>query len=374
MPDDATKPAAKASDMYRTPTSRDWPRSVRIDIDYNKWYEKGEDLKYATNPFHAAAVYNPDGNTPLFQLEKTGKGGPSQTNYEDVDRALRILRMIANLGSAPAVAVLKHVNPTGVSMKADPLQAFSNAWDADARAAYGGTVAFNFPLDAEFLGKAYAHIKNRDPKTFIDVMVAPGFTDDAREFMSKKESIRICRYDADRIAQIDPFAKGKPEIKTLMDGRIIVYEPYVEAVRSRDDLKIMTTHLPTDSQVADMLFAWYVCANTRSNGVVFACDSTVQAIGTGKQERIDAIEDAIRKAETKAVYRGGSAKDCLVGAVLASDGFIPNIDNIPPLKEKGVTAIIQPGGSKVADEAVIAACDKEGIAMAFTNWRCFSHH
>ena len=364
----------KTSDMYRTPTLRAWPHVVHVSVDGPISYEKQEDLKYSTNPFHAAAVFNPLGNKPLFKLSKTGKGGPSQTNYEDVDGALSIIRSIESMGKCPTVAVMKHTNPSGVAANESQLEAFEHAWDCDARAAYGGTVVFNFGITGDFLRKAYSHIRKIDSKTFIDVMVAPEFSDDAREYLNKKEAIRVFEYDAERLAQIDPFAKAKPKLKFLIDGRIITYEPYVEAVRSKDDLKIMTTLQPSDQEVHDMLFAWYVCARTHSNAVVLARNMATISVGTGKQERINAIEDAITKGEAKAVYRKDDPKNCMRGAVIASDGFIPNIDNIPPLQEKGVTAIIQPGGSKVADDAVIAACNEAGITVAFTEWRCFSHN
>jgi len=361
--------------MYREQTLRSWPEIIKTVIDGGgAIYGKEEDLKYSTNPFHAAAVFNQPGNTPLFVLSKTGKGGPSQTNYEDVDRALRIMRSVESMGQQPTVAVMKHVNPSGVSVNGDQLEAFVNAWDCDARAAYGGTVAFNFKITANFLKEAYGHIRKIDSKTFIDVLVAPEISEDAREYLNKKEAIRVFEYDALRLSQIDPFKKAKPELKFLFDGRVIAYEPYVEAVRSKDDLKIMTKRQPSNNEVRDMLFAWYVCANTRSNAIVLAKNTATVAIGTGKQERISAIEDAIAKAEAKAAYRKTDPKDCLRGAVMASDGFIPNIDNIPPLKERGVTAIVHPGGSKAADDAVIAACNEADIAIAFTEWRCFSHH
>jgi phosphoribosylaminoimidazolecarboxamide formyltransferase/IMP cyclohydrolase len=365
----------KASDMYREQTLRAWPQTIKTVIDGGgTYYEKEEDLKYSTNPFHAAAVFNQPGNTPLFMLSKTGKGGPSQTNYEDVDRALRIIRSVESMGKQPTVAVMKHVNPSGVAVNENHLEAFANAWDCDARAAYGGTAAVNFKITANFLKEAYGHIRKIDSKTFIDVMVAPEISEDAREYLNKKEAIRVFEYNASRLSQIDPFKKAKPELKFLFDGRVIAYEPYVEAVRSKGDLKIMTKRAPSDSEVRDLLFSWYVCANTRSNAIVFARDTSTVAVGTGKQERINAIEDAIAKAEAKAVYRKADPKDSMRGAVMASDGFIPNIDNIPPLKERGVTAIIQPGGSKAADESVIAACNEADIAMVFTEWRCFSHH
>ncbi len=361
--------------MYREQTLRSWPEIIKTVIDGGgAFYGKEEDLKYSTNPFHAAAVFNHPGNTPLFTLSKTGKGGPSQTNYEDVDRALRIIRSVESMGKQPTVAVMKHVNPSGVAVNGDQLAAFVNAWDCDARAAYGGTVAFNFKITGDFLKEAYGHIRKIDSKTFIDVIVAPEITEDAREYLNKKEAIRVFEYDANRLSQIDPFKKAKPELKFLFDGRVIAYEPYVEAVRSKDDLKVMTKRLPSDNEVRDLLFAWYVCANTRSNAIVLAKNTATVAIGTGKQERIGAIEDAIAKAEAKAVYRKFDPKDCMHRAVMASDGFIPNIDNIPPLKERGVTAIIHPGGSKAADDAVIAACNEADIALAFTEWRCFSHH
>ncbi|HSU72825.1 MAG TPA: hypothetical protein VLJ21_03170, partial [Candidatus Binatia bacterium] len=297
--------------------------------------------------------------------------GPSQTNYEDVDRSLRIVRALDSLGDSPTVTVMKHVNACGVAKKSDILEAFKDAWDCDARAAYGGTVTFNREVTAELVQAAYAHIKSGNPAAFIDVMAAPSYTPEAMEHI--KKNVRAFRYDESVHQSINPFQKGPLDYKALSDGRIIVSEAYVEAVRTGGDLKTVTARAPTDEEVKDLLFAWHVCANTRSNGIVFARNQATVSIGTGKQERIGAIEDAVLKAEAKAVYRQEKPGESLRGAVIASDGFIPNTDNIPPLQKYGVRAIVQPGGSE-RDSAIIEACNAADIAMVFTNWRCFSHH
>jgi len=361
---------SKRSDLYRTQTRGEFPSDISISLDSERRLTLERELKYGTNPRHAAAVYNPNGNTPLFQEVKTGKGGPSQTNFEDVDRALRIIRVMnSTWSSMTTTAVMKHVNPSGVA-----INSFARAWDCDARAAYGSTVALSHTVDYEFLKTAYKHIRSHDKRTFIDVMVAPEFTPEALEYLQKKEAIRVFKYDAERLSKINPFQKGELELKPLMDGRVIAYEPYTEFVHSSENFEIVTKAKPGLEDCANLLFAWNVGAHTRSNSVVFAHDLATLAIGTGKQERIRAIEDAVHLAEQKAAYRKEKPEDCLRGSVMASDGFIPNVDNVEELRKKGIRAIIQPGGSKAADDAVIAACDKYGIAMAFTGARCFSHH
>ena len=369
-------------DLYREATTKEWPLKVELTIDRHTVYHKERDLKYGTNPGQAAAVFNPHGNTPLFIEVKTGKGGPSQTNYEDIDRALRIHRSLDTMTDNPAVVIMKHVNPSGVGKNSDLFCAFKDAWDCDARAAYGGTVAFNKPVTEKFLREVYRHIRARDAATFIDVMVAPKVSPDALEFMQKKEAIRIFTYEPSRLAAIDPFSTGAPEIKRLMDGRIIVSDPYTEQVKgplmAPDKFVCVTNMKPTQGQINPLLFAWYVCANTRSNAVVLAKETEngaglkTVAIGTGKQERIASIDEAIAKAQVKAICVGEDPANILQGAVLASDGFIPNIDNLLPLHEKGVRAIISPGGSKF-DDAIINACNEYGIAMVFTKARCFTH-
>ncbi len=370
------KPAEKKlSEMYREQTLRTWPGVVKMSIDRGVVYEKEEDLKYAMNPHHAGAVFNPAGNMPLFSLEKSGKGGPSEGNYDDIDWAMRIMRSVQNIeGTADKTiaVVMKHANPTAVAIRNSPLEAFVEAWNPDARAAYGGALALNKPVTAELLEQIYAHIKGIDKKSFMDNMVTPGYSADAHEYLMKKKNLRVFKYHTERMAQLDPFEKQKPEIKHLFDGRIIVHEPYVEAVRTPNDFECVTPRKPTELEMKDLLLEWYVVAQTRSNAINLTKDQIVFAVGTGKQERIEAIEDAIRKAENKAHYRGKTKENCMLGAVMASDGFIPNTDNIPPLKEHGVTAIIQPGGSEY-DGDVIKACTDADIAMVLTKWRCFRH-
>jgi phosphoribosylaminoimidazolecarboxamide formyltransferase/IMP cyclohydrolase len=151
-----------------------------------------------------------------------------------------------------------------------------------------------------------------------------------------------------------------------MDGSIILQAPLLTKIKGPSDLKFVTDREPTEQELKDLLFSWYVCMNVRSNGVVLSKDSATIGIGTGQQDRVTAIELAIDKAE----MRGHEGK--LEEAVLASDGFFPFRDNIDPLGENGVTACIQPGGS-IRDKEVIDACNEYGIAMAMTEERCFRH-
>ncbi|MFQ6053986.1 MAG: IMP cyclohydrolase, partial [Candidatus Bathyarchaeia archaeon] len=152
----------------------------------------------------------------------------------------------------------------------------------------------------------------------------------------------------------------------LMDGSIVVSTPLLTRVRGAGDLRTVTRRGPTAREAADLVFSWYVCMNVRSNGVVVSRDRATLGIGTGQQDRVTAVRLALEKA----VARGHG--DELRGAVLASDGFFPFPDSIELMGEYGVSACVQPGGS-IRDKKVIEACDRLGIAMAFTDERCFRH-
>jgi phosphoribosylaminoimidazolecarboxamide formyltransferase/IMP cyclohydrolase len=172
---------------------------------------------------------------------------------------------------------------------------------------------------------------------------------------------------------------GIKEMKVFADGSLILADPYLTKIRSRDDLEPAATtdpklgairiqKAPTAQEYEDLIFAWYVNIHVRSNGVVIAKNGTTLAVGTGQQDRVGAVAQAIEKFKEK--YKG---KEEMKGAVMASDGFFPFRDSIDLIAEAGITAVVQPGGS-VADHGVIQACNEHGISMVFTGERCFSHH
>lgn len=364
--------------MYRTKTEGAFPETIEI---LGRKLIKVEDLRYGTNPHQPAAFYRPADGSKLFlgayKILKTGKSGLSQTNLEDLHHAYGILKYFTQ----PACAVMKHCNPSGVAVKRGPqtlADVYRRARDADAQAAFGGVVAFNVELDAETADEIM--------QTVVEGVSAPSFSTEALEILNNYEKYK--RNKELRIVQVPPTDSLPKyigdtvncfEIKVFDDGSIVLAQPYLTKVKSTNDLirayaehpkkgKIESIHTPSQRELEDLLFAWYVNIHVRSNGVVIAKNGQTLAVGTGQQDRVGAVEQAIDKVKKK--YKG---EESLEGAVLASDGFFPFPDAVEAGLSVGIKAFVQPGGS-VNDYDVIEVVNKAGASMVFTGERCFSHH
>ncbi len=357
-----SKPASMRR-KYRTALEESFPEEMTIKIgDRETVYRKRMSLRYGENPHQPAAFYAPQGK-PLtigdVEILKTGKRGLSMTNVEDVNNSLRIVSYF----DEPACAVMKHVNPSGVAARSSPdeplRETYAKARDCDALAAYGSVVGFNTVVDegtAEEIMSSY-----------VEGVVAPGYEAGCMEHFQQKKDIRIMK--AGGLDAVSRYVGDPPEpldISVQMDGSIVLQAPMLTKIRGPDDLRFVTRREANHQEVKGLLFSWYVCMNVRSNGVVLSRDNATIGVGTGQQDRVTAVKLALDKAQ----MRGHG--EAVPGSVLASDGFIPFRDSIDLLAEHGVTACIQPGGS-VKDREVIEACDENGIAMAFTDERCFRH-
>jgi phosphoribosylaminoimidazolecarboxamide formyltransferase/IMP cyclohydrolase len=344
-------------------------------------YAKVEDLRYGTNPHQPAAWYKPLGRAcPIGEMEilKTGKSGLSQTNLEDVSYALNIVKFF----DVPACAVMKHVNPSGAAVRrgTESLRdVYMKARDCDARAAFGSVVAFNVGVDAatarEIMG------------TFVECVVAPEFATDALAVFNDAETFKLNKHV--RILRCGDLA-GLPgfvgddepvhrTIKVLADGSLVMAAPLLTQLRSVEELTPATaesaklgqqvsTVAPTESQCEDLLAAWYINLNVRSNGVVIMKNGQALSVGTGEQDRVGAVEQAIAKYRQK--YQGPNGLD---GAVMASDGFFPFADGVEVAAAAGITAIIAPAGS-LRDADVILRANELGVALIHAPERIFSHH
>jgi len=326
-------------------------RKLTWDIDGN---QKG--LRYGANPHQAAAIYVPEDRKRRLlagmEWKKWGKGGPSATNIEDGYRSLRILHYF----DRPAVAVMKHLNPTGVgiSHEDEKTDAFEKAWSGDPRAAYGSVVGFNSHVDRD-VAKAIV-------QRYVECLFAPSFSLKALEILEEKKNLRVVEVpDINELeAELFPY-----EIR-ILGNSIVLEQTFATKIRRLDDLKTcicVTQRKPTEDDMRNMLHSWWVCSEKRSNGVVIWKKDKVLAVGTGQQDRIGAIEIALNRAE-----RAGHD---LNGSALASDGFMLR-DNIEPLARVGVSAVIQPGGSRY-DNKVVEQCNEHGIIMLFTQERVFRH-
>ena len=347
---------------YSTALGEDFPETIKITIGDNEVvYRKHMSLRYGENPHQPAAFYSPIVG-PLtvgdIKLLKTGKGGLSMTNVEDSNNSMRIVSYFEK----PAVAVMKHVNPSGAAVQnvdESLVEVYRRARDCDALAAFGSVVGFNCevdPVTAEELMNSY-----------VEGVVAPSYAEGCMKFFEQKKNIRIMQVDG-----MDAISKyvGEPmwplDISVQMDGSVVLQAPMLTKLRGTEDLRVVTERKPTEQELKDLLFSWYVCMNVRSNGVVLSKGNATIGVGTGQQDRVTAVRLALEKA----VGRGHG--DEIPGSVLASDGFFPFRDSIDLIAEYGVTAVVQPGGS-IKDKEVIAACNEHGIAMVFTDERCFRH-
>ncbi len=364
--------------MYRTKVEGSFPETIEI---MGRQWIKVEDLRYGTNPHQPSAFYRPAEGEKVFlgayRILKTGKSGLSQTNLEDLHHAFGILKYL----NKPACAVMKHCNPSGVAIQQEGqtlADVYRRARDADPQAAFGGVVAFNTEVDG-----ATAH---EIMQTVIEGVSAPGFTEEALSFFNDFEKYK--RNKEIRIIQVPPLDRLPKyvgddiytwEMKVFDDGSIVLAQPYLTRIKGSSDFmkastehpkkgKIESTVTPTQKQLEDLLFAWYVNIHVRSNGVVIVKNGQTLAVGTGQQDRVGAVEQAIEKAQKK--YKGD---EILEGAVLASDGFFPFPDAVEAGIKVGIKAFLQPGGS-VNDYDVIETANKAGVAMLFTGERCFSHH
>jgi len=320
---------------YRTPTPESYPSEIRLILGGRELvYEKAMSLRYGENPHQPAALYRPRSASAIvggLELLKTGKGGLSETNVEDVDNALNILKYFEE----PACAVMKHLNPSGVAAgrPGDRLRdVYIRARDCDRQAAFGSVVAFNVEVDAETAEEIVS--------TFVEVVAAPAYEEEALEIFQRRKNLRVVRVGDPRLL---PRYIGDeadyPRLRVLADGSIILSTPLLTGVRGSGDVRVVTERQPSEREMRDLLFSWYICMNVRSNAIVVSRDLATLGVGTGQQDRVTAVRLALEKA----VAQGHG--DELRGAVLASDGFFPFTDSIELMAEYGVTACIQPGGS-----------------------------
>ncbi len=306
-------------------------------------FSKARELAYGENPSTQAALYL-DGNgsqeTAAGALQLQGKP-LSYNNILDANSALELVRKF----NGPACAIIKHNNPCGVAIKETPAKAFIEAFEADPLCAFGGIVAFNCRVDFE--------TAEAMRKRFFDLVIAPDYDEKAIECLKGKINLRVLKTGA--------FSSSfKPTAFKEIAGGLLVQTNEPFPIQERE-WQVVTDKKPTDEQIQDLLFAAKVNQEVKSNSSVVAKDGVTVGIGAGQMSRIDSVFLALRKAKERAK-----------GSVLSSDGFFPFADSIDSAAKAGITAIIQPGGSK-KDQEVIDACNAHGIAMIFTGKRLFKH-
>jgi phosphoribosylaminoimidazolecarboxamide formyltransferase/IMP cyclohydrolase len=295
---------------------------------------KFQDLRYGENPQQSAAFYVPSGAKPFEQIQ--GKE-LSYNNLLDLDSAMRL----AYAFGEPAATVIKHTNPCGVARRASVSEALRAAIDSDPLSAFGGIIGVNRDFDGD-CGRIVEPM-------FLEVIVAPSFSDDAREVLAKKKNLRL-------IVATEPAAGI--EYRSATGG---ILAQGADRIGGRENWKIATERQPTQDEMDGLEFAWIVCAHVKSNAIVLTNRAQTVGIGAGQMSRVDAAKVAIMKSILPTS-----------GPYAASDAFFPFRDGLDLLADAGITAIIQPGGS-VRDAEVIAAANERNVAMVFTGERHFRH-
>ncbi|MDY2788911.1 MAG: bifunctional phosphoribosylaminoimidazolecarboxamide formyltransferase/IMP cyclohydrolase [Atopobium sp.] len=313
---------------------------------------KEQDLRYGENPRQAAAFYV-DPQAPEHSLARAQQiqGKPlSYNNLLDTDAAWSAVREFND----PAVIILKHQNPCGSATADDVTTAYDRAFACDPVSAFGGIIAVNREVPLSLV-EHFADIN----KQFVEVMIAPSYTPEALERLSKRTNMRV-------LATGGVDRTIGHEIRTVDGGLLVQDIDHVdEDVAS---FTVPTRRQPTKAEMDDLIFAWKVCKTVKSNAILVAKDKAGLGMGPGQPNRVDAALLACERAQKACERMGVEA----TGLVAASDAFFPFRDNVDVLAKHGVTAIIQPGGS-VRDDESIAACNEYGIAMVFTGTRHFRH-
>ncbi len=306
------------------------------------------EMRYGENPHQRAAFYaDPEAlEACVASAEQLQGKAMSYNNVADADAALECVRTFA----PPACVVVKHANPCGVALGVDCGAAYERAFSTDPAAAFGGIVAFNRPLDAD---TARAILERQ----FVEVVVAPSFEAGALAAMARKPEVRVLA--------CGELGGARPQGFDLerVNGGLLVQDRDLGEI-GEGDLEVVTKRAPTVAERSDLLFAWKVAKHVKSNAIVYCRDGMTIGIGAGQMSRVYSA----RIAAIKAAEEGFE----LSGSVLASDAFFPFRDSVDTAAAAGVTALVQPGGSK-RDREVVAAADEHGLAMVFTGMRHFRH-
>jgi phosphoribosylaminoimidazolecarboxamide formyltransferase/IMP cyclohydrolase len=307
---------------------------------------KIQTLRYGENSHQEGALYQFVGAKPAFE-QVGGDKELSYNNLADLEAAWAMPAEVAR----PAVAIIKHANPSGFAVADDVLAAFERALACDPVSAFGGIIAVNRAVDAGFVEAM--------GKLFVEVLAAPAFTDEALALLAaRKRNCRVMRWTG----------QGRAPAVTVREahsGLLVQTPDPTPTLPAGEGLpegwRVVTSHQPTEAQIRDLKFAWIACKHVRSNAIVLVKGEATVGVGAGQMNRLDSVRIA--------AWRAG---DRAAGSVLASDAFFPFADGLMAGMDAGAVAVVQPGGS-VRDDEVIAAAEAAGIPMIFTGRRHFRH-
>ncbi|MGX9181232.1 bifunctional phosphoribosylaminoimidazolecarboxamide formyltransferase/IMP cyclohydrolase [Mesorhizobium sp. BHbdii] len=331
-----------------------------LEIEHPTWRAFGgrldQVMRYGENPHQSAGFYVDGDKRPGVATARQLQGKQlSYNNINDTDAAFELVGEFDPARSA-TVAIIKHANPCGVAEGASLKAAYAKAFACDPVSAFGGIVAMNRTLDAEAAEEIV--------KTFTEVIIAPGASEEAIRIVAAKKNLRLLVTGG----LPDPRAAGST-VKSVSGGLLVQRRD--NAVVDDLDLKVVTRRAPTPAEMADLKFAFRIAKHVKSNAIIYVRDGATVGIGAGQMSRVDSSRIAARKA-LDAAEAAGLAEPLTKNSVVASDAFFPFADGLLSAIEAGATAVIQPGGS-MRDDDVIAAADAHGIAMVFTGVRHFRH-
>ena len=308
-------------------------------------FDRAQDLRYGENPHQDAAFYR-EKNAPVSSIASARQLHGKELSYNNIMDSDAAWQMACDF-DLPTAVIMKHSNPCGAATSDGSLKdAYVKAMATDPVSAFGGIVSFTRPVDKETAQEL--------AKTFLEVIIAPGFDKDALDILTTKKNVRLL--------EIPAPAAGQPadlDFRRVVGGLLVQ-----ERDPGRDDImkaKVVTRRAPTAEEYQALDFAWRVVKNVKSNAIVFATKDQLIGVGAGQMSRVDSVYIAKMKANLPTQ-----------GTVLASDAFFPFRDGVDMAAKAGVTAIVQPGGS-IRDEEVIQAADEHGMAMIFTGTRHFRH-
>ncbi|MGD9579873.1 MAG: bifunctional phosphoribosylaminoimidazolecarboxamide formyltransferase/IMP cyclohydrolase [Vampirovibrionia bacterium] len=326
--------------IFKTLSEKFNHEQMTEDISLN--LTKVQELRYGENPHQKAALYK-DSNIAKDLPYKVLQGKElSYNNLVDITQALKITNEFKDV---PAACIIKHANPCGVAVGKTHFEAYNKALSCDPISAFGGIISIN--------GEVNKDIAETITSMFIEVVIATNYTEEAKALFTKKKNVRLIEIDPDK----DYFNNNV--IKEVVGG-ILIQETDTKMI-TKDDFNVVSKIKPSEAEIDDLLFAWKVAKHVSSNAIVIAKNGKTLGIGCGQTSRIASMEIALRQACDEAK-----------GAVVASDGFFPAIDNIQAAAQSRVSSIIQPGGS-IKDKDVIETVDKLELSMVCTGNRHFKH-
>ncbi len=348
--------------QYRAKVEEQFPETMAIG---NITFRKKLSMRYGENPGYPAAFYQEQGasgpNMSSLEVIQEGTKGLGYINVGDMDLGQRLIKKLTDIHPGTNIcALIKHEMPSGVAMEGSPAEVFEKAWKSDPLSNFGSVDVFNYTLDSATALKIVEKVRN------VEVLYAPGFSEEAIEVLAKRKVLRIVKMGDSLDA---PSKDQKLEFKRVAGG-LLIQERFDSKIVSHDSVDVVSKRKPSAEELEAAIFNWTVACFTRSNAVVIGTRDKVHGIGSGQRSRIDAADDAIRFSK-----RGYGPKGC----VLASDAFMPFPDVVELAAKNGITAIIYPLGS-IRDLDVIESANANDIAMIVTkkpdeqdSERCFLH-